>query len=398
MEEMVRFGLQCAATERYDTMAPLFLIDVLIDVCADMEDFDAVWEQPGIYPTVKRVLSGCIADPAHAGRVDRLRTQWAVAAWKAGEYEDAAEQLREMDRLNQDALADLNVYDSELMGDVFARVGEAAATVRRADRAVRRGDWAEAVSLLEGVPVKQRSSVSDRLATARFMALFETGEWTALPLNRSRDGWRFDSGRWSFERGGQVVATETGGNMRAILGAPVGRRFEMEVVVDATGAENPEWSSGGILFMYSGRTQSPQYWTLRSSPDQERSVAMGRRLYNTCKPKLVATTGKDRLRLVLWDEWAQGSVNGEVVFQGKLPLRDSDHRADRIGLCSRRTLDGNSLAFTELRVCKLEAPPIEMLEQEWAEQDAEMNLGAGEEQLDEGQEDGEAGDEEGGSP
>lgn len=92
--EMYQFGLECAATKRYDTWVPIDLFWAVRDVANDMDwDWKAALSRPGIYDSLQSMLDGYVqAKNSRSGKNWALSMKAAVA-WRAQRFSDARKAL-----------------------------------------------------------------------------------------------------------------------------------------------------------------------------------------------------------------------------------------------------------------------------------------------------------------
>jgi len=89
---LIRFGVECAATKRYDTKVPFELLECLWAV--ENQTGENVWARPRAYGAVKNLIEGAIAAPRHQGKPnsDATRRQLIAAqiviAARAKRYEE----------------------------------------------------------------------------------------------------------------------------------------------------------------------------------------------------------------------------------------------------------------------------------------------------------------------
>ena len=94
---MLRFGLECAATKRYDTIVPRYLIFAILDVIDERDGDSSILEEDRIYVPAMKVLEGLASHPHHALDERVLRSLAVAFAAARGEYQRAyaqAEQIR----------------------------------------------------------------------------------------------------------------------------------------------------------------------------------------------------------------------------------------------------------------------------------------------------------------
>ncbi len=244
-DEMLRFGIRCASSKRYETDVPVVLLLQVQSVQA--RDGDArVWRQAGIYERSREVLLGVLAEPTRAtDKRNSYNHRWAknrllAIALHARRHSDA---LAALEQLGHEV--DAEFFDEqklELVGQrsrLHALLGPARAVVERIEahlvapppdesRETSTDDAKDAagaikqlVSELAAVrkqdknPKSQpyldalRDQLKAKLARDDRAGQFAKGEWVLLTFDEHFSDWDKLGGQWRFVDGQTAIGKST---------------------------------------------------------------------------------------------------------------------------------------------------------------------------------------------
>ena len=153
-EAMLALGVSAVDTGRFETDAPRQLIDAILDLEreAELPEGRRLFGRADIWPHVRRMYEGYLAEPSQAHHRDGWRTAYASAAYLAGEYSDAAAQLEKLDwKPLPGPLSGWNADLSRMHIEVAARTGTQARQVAEAENLRAQGETARAKERYEAI-------------------------------------------------------------------------------------------------------------------------------------------------------------------------------------------------------------------------------------------------------
>lgn len=119
--EMLAFGRECLATERFDTDVPWQFHVALRDIGSELNDRRQVYRLKGVYDDYQRLLAGYRQRPDVTPALARLQESRGVcAAWLAGHYDEAKELFAKLgDNIAPEAFVEFETTLGEARRDVF---------------------------------------------------------------------------------------------------------------------------------------------------------------------------------------------------------------------------------------------------------------------------------------
>ncbi len=140
-EAVLALGVAAVDTGRFDTDAPRQLIDAIFAVENDAETkAPRLFARRDVWPQVRRMYEGYLAEPSQARWRDGWRTAYASAAYLAEEYDEARAQLEKLDwRPLPGPLQGWGADLSRMHLEVAARTGPQARRVAEAEALWARG-------------------------------------------------------------------------------------------------------------------------------------------------------------------------------------------------------------------------------------------------------------------
>ncbi len=115
-QEMVRFGLDCLRTQRFDTRVPLQLFTQVLAVENGTGRTDRFWRNPQVYAKLKEMFEGYEKMPTptdeqrHGPPLDWVASMHAAVALRAGRWDDARPLLDKLQgKLLPEAMATIQV-------------------------------------------------------------------------------------------------------------------------------------------------------------------------------------------------------------------------------------------------------------------------------------------------
>ena len=260
LDAMHTFGVECAATQRYDTSVPL-VYRMVIDNIAEETQSDKIWRIPGAYQTAKEVYQATAADPSRADKTGRdrgeswVRSTFACLAIRLKEFQDARDQLDKLgDRIDRDVFEQNGYWLPLFPAWVYASTGPAKDSVvrlteLRSDRKNLSKQRESATKLFHEARQKDKQPKAApyyEFWTKVFQieADFEKGDWVRLPATRDGMNWSYWQGKWQTDRDGAMVGnpTDNKGPAIAVLYAPI-LPVPLELEVDVAPTEINEKSA-----------------------------------------------------------------------------------------------------------------------------------------------------------
>ncbi len=215
-EKMYRFVCECADTERYDTIVPLYYIMHLHTIDRDMKFNGEVWKRPGVYARVKRILEGMAHDPAHADsqggkwQKSNLLTMHVALAGRVGEYADARRLLDKMDEhcFNSRVFNFWCRQPGVTFGRIYAFTGGGAKYIKKALKLLDLGPKPPSDAMLrEARNLFQKAHDADNNAWSRAFCqrkldeineyfAFNAGQWVNKKFDAGLILWNIVDGQW----------------------------------------------------------------------------------------------------------------------------------------------------------------------------------------------------------
>ena len=120
--EMLKLGIECLNTKRFDTRVPSQFMVALFRIGEDLDNWRAPCQWLGIYDLIQQYFDGLLNEPKNKDFSDENRSFYAVVAWAAGQYEDARRIRLELgDKFDAKAYSHLNVTEHQALNDLEPR-------------------------------------------------------------------------------------------------------------------------------------------------------------------------------------------------------------------------------------------------------------------------------------
>ncbi len=206
-DEIYQFGIECMNTERYDTDIPFMLCDGLWTSTrsyASMPVDDHYLKKPDIYNNVRTVCQRYVEQENASASDEWWKTVWLGFAYKAEQWEDAAQLLDELDdNPDFDALGRFPITADGVISTVKLNTSPHFDAITKAFRAADAGQRDQAVVDLKEIlsSCDLHSSTSSRIRS-RLQGLswgseFDKGEPISLLPDVNLDGWKAVAGKWT---------------------------------------------------------------------------------------------------------------------------------------------------------------------------------------------------------
>lgn len=153
-EAMLKLGVEALNTRRFDTTVPGQFYDIVGDIEGDMKlpKGSHIYGRPDIWPNLRRMYEGYIADESNVAWRDGWRSAYACVAYLAEDYATARTQLEAVAwKPDPGTHSEWDIDLSFMPLEVAARTCAHAGLVARAETAWDRGETAEAKALFKTV-------------------------------------------------------------------------------------------------------------------------------------------------------------------------------------------------------------------------------------------------------
>ena len=364
-DEMLAFGLACAASRRFDTSLPYFFFDVLAHVARDGGDWWIFCRKPLIARVTMALCRQRVADAVTPEeKRDALALQGAYG-WICGDYAGAQEALvQNEDRFSRAVILQLLAYqganESLIRGESAIFTTDAGPDWQQAHQQLLARKWETAIKAFEMVRSKLTGQASQFanswLQTARLEQHLAIGDWVTLPVTPSLDGWQVQKGDWSFGTDGTLTNHGKGTSAfifhRARLGPDVAIRGEFTA-----------GKSGLGVFLGHGHQGGTKERWLTCIMKRDQAYFLDR--YYSCgteKKKIpMLPEGKPvRFEITCLDGKVTWKINDQIVFDqvtpvdynaphAPLPLVDDGH----IGFCHSLFDEGHTATIGKIEVRRL---------------------------------------------
>lgn len=355
-EEQYRFGLECLATNRFDTKVPQQLYWA-VHVLSWREGRADIWCEEGVYEKLKTLFEAILNEPSMARSCDAWRTLYAGAAWRTGHYDDAKRMFDAVgDRLRTEFLEwHFGVSPEHARAETLAATGPLGDSVREAEELYRNGHTGEALAIFEGLSTDGLEElparhVRDRLAMLRIERDLANGEWVDLLPGAGFAGWEGETDQWVVAPDGALellpAERET---VQLTCRAEIGERYEIRSEFEFPSAPG----SGTWGFRLNARKSEPPSWVVFS---------IGRNSWEATlvqEKKPVPLKDVNTVVIQVWDQRANVSVNGEPIFVGaEFPWIEPIWVESQLVLDAGNALsDDQPLRYRSVRVRRLAEPP-----------------------------------------
>ncbi len=251
--EMLKFGEECLATRRFDTVVPSRYEEAVRNISSESDDPLAVFRKPGVYSNLLAVFDGYLAqDPDIESKQKDILSRKVIAAWASEHYDDAARYLAELaGPLAQNPLDWYDLHEPTIRGEVAVFTGPRSKAFAEARKWAATGQKDKARDALAellkepGLDAGERYSIEDAHEVLRVGKEFATGETVALLPPPNLAGWAPETDQWQVREDGTLFSLlqEQGPMTDIRMKAELGNYFELSGDVELRGVE----SSGALL-------------------------------------------------------------------------------------------------------------------------------------------------------
>jgi hypothetical protein len=241
---MYSLGLECLATERYDTMVPWKYVTTLENIAYDQNTPD-FWREPTVYENVRKVCEG-YEKTDQTPRMKYFYPSYAAAvAWRSGHYDEARDALEKLgDHADAAQFARMRVVPKLAVSHAYAmaKSGGDAEAIAAAEAQAAAEKLDDAIASYEALAKKHDKDksafyIKSRLQQLRWQKQFATGDWVDIqPGDADLLGWGELHPKCTRDPAdGALLASSQPNSNGANLtfeGLFPGHRFEFEATVE----------------------------------------------------------------------------------------------------------------------------------------------------------------------
>lgn len=240
-ELMLAFGKTCAATGRYETLVPSFLMMAAVDVSGEIYEAHKVFRHPQVKTEIADMSRRYLEAASTAAPQTRLLRQSnaAMCAWLADDDPTARKALDatgpRLHRATRQMLNDLLMHESMLRAEVAADLGEYGEAIQKAANPGPKTPLKithEAMMKIDekGLSADATAYLKEVRELTGLQETIEAGGWVPLNFHKHLTGFfQTEGGEWSVEPDGTLVAHGTDQpRCRLILRIPMGPDVEMK--------------------------------------------------------------------------------------------------------------------------------------------------------------------------
>ena len=253
---LLAFGVAAVNTGRYDTDVPRKYLDAIYDVESEMDLSPGrhIFGRDDIWPNLERMYAGYLAAPSQAENHGSWRTAYAVAAYFAGKYDVAREQLEALDwKPVPQNLTGWGTDLSQMPLEVAARTGTLGLKVSAAEFLSESGDYAGAIKKYDelaaaGPDPRTKQYIQLRLTQLGLAQRLKKGEWVDwLPASEGDPDWVFSLGHARRLPDG-ALEVESGAKGHILFSQThVGQNFEVRGQCENVRSSNKNFQSGIVM-------------------------------------------------------------------------------------------------------------------------------------------------------
>ncbi|MEM8678185.1 MAG: tetratricopeptide repeat protein, partial [Planctomycetota bacterium] len=351
-EEMVAFGEECLATERFDTAVPLVYIDAVCGVAQEQENWEQTLNDDDIFDRFVEILDQAAAaperaEPLHGGyRGNQLTSAiYDLAAdWNKKELRDEVQAdlvdsydstygqyigLKYRTDRDIDAATAMPDHIRQKLSAWRPKTGDGRATTRNKLRRIAALFAEESESTTD--PRQSRLLAEMAMQNDRQFR-FGDGEWVPLDFDLSYHSWIEHGGSWkvidSAQIEGRLPPASTG--MRLWNAGSYPGPMELEVEITPLDSYGPS-ARPGLLIGYlghiepnpNGRVEEPGgrcFWLDPAAP----GVGVGFTFDAKTKSHSIEPAESYRIRVKAWNGYYVVLVNDRYLFSQQSPTFKPD--------------------------------------------------------------------------
>lgn len=235
-QQMLAFGLSCAATKRFDTEVPYFFLEVLQDLARDGADWRSICRHPLVSQTAVALCKQRVAEAPTADLKEEALKTLGAYSWICGDYKTADEALNlapgKFSRALVVQLLSFHGWNEQKIRSesvIFAAGHEQE--WRAAEQALEEKNLDAAEAGFKAVRVKVQGIAAvrtdSRLAQVRFERALTSGGWVTLQVDPSLAGWQVQKGDWNGTQEGRLIHRGAGTSAFIYNLGRVGTEFQI---------------------------------------------------------------------------------------------------------------------------------------------------------------------------
>lgn len=324
---MRALGLAALDSQRFDTDVPRFFMESVSDIESEMDlpRGQHIYGRADIWPNLKRMYEGYLAEPTQAYNETWWRTAFAVAATFAGQHDVARTQLEKLDW--QPLPATLTGWGADvslLPLEVAARTGSLGGAVAKAEAQRQQGNLAGALKAYSGLAgdssadERTRKFIRQRVAALEQERRLAQGEWVeVLPTADDDPNWVVVRGQSRRLPDGTLEITAGAEGHYCHSRVRVGQAFEVKGEFEVMRSSTKDFQAG-LIFGIPDLAQTQDWYGFRLKRNQtEDEVVSFSRGWSTqqfnCPVPLSGPRHTFNFRYAHGQ--ATATVNGQPVFQ-----------------------------------------------------------------------------------
>lgn len=377
IREMYDFGMECAASRRFDTTEPWSFILTLRDLVDETEDLEAIARAPQVLENARRILQAYLDAPEDAVAHYRARVDLITLLWAAGEY---AEARRHVEILGHGPEAgDLSPWGIEaspleLFEEIWLFGSPFADSIRAADKRVEDEDWAGAAlayhRILNAAGVDDptlAAAVQRRAEPARVRAVLMDGNVLEPRFLATFPAWQATSAAWTPVDAGRAAVQMKNDSTSAshlVLEPEIGRRYQASFTLEMPDTNYGKYIAG--VYVGIGDDIEESRWhavNITAGKKNVRSIHVACRNENrngqSFKKDIEWKPSYD-LTVKVWDGDVFVYLDSEFIFGGHVHSERPVEWGPRMALGGTGGLLTPTTTFSRIRIVKLVDPPAEL--------------------------------------
>jgi hypothetical protein len=368
-EAMLALGIQAVETRRFDTDVPRMFFDFISDVESemDLQPGEHIYGRPDIWPHLKQIYEGYLAEPSEKQRQAGWHTTYAAVAYLAGDFETAKTQLEANGwKSMRENLTGWGTDLSLMPLKVAALTGESSRQINSAEASYSQGDLAAPVKLYTelssspGTDERTREFSRCRLAALKQEQLLAKGEWIDLmPADEKDPNWAFTDNKVRRLPDGALEVESGPRGHRFYCRTRVGPQFEVTGEFELVRSSSGDFQAGLVMGLPDSLNSDWYSFRMKrnSGDGQVASFSHG---WTSRQVASRATLNDNRnsFRFTLEDGKADAWVNGIQVLQQAAPGNEANLRDDcLLGLGAYNDTDETVIRYRNIKVRRLHTAP-----------------------------------------
>jgi hypothetical protein len=370
---MYRFGLECLATKRFDTLTPEVLIHILLDIEGEIGEKGEIWQEEGVFDNIKTLMEGIENEPSRRANsnplLNKLETTLSACfliSLEVREYDEARKILDKLgDKLELEAFPRFRRSYPYDVSRIYAMTGAAGATIKEFDDMVADGGYSDpetrksAQELLdEAVKKDTKTKAKDYYDhwknTLVTLDRFEQGEWIEFTFDEKLAGWEAIRGDWKPVDSKTVLGAPKKGSPELGLRCSIPLKAPYEIECDIEFPPPAANGSAGVMLGCLWTIRPDDYLAILGVDTANKDLCVS--LPNQA-PKRHHIELKDQTKFHIqakfWNPQFEYSIEGQ---SHPIKLLPKEIRNDTFVLAST----AKEVRFSNVRIRKLtEDPPAE---------------------------------------